>query len=215
MEFTAIERISAIKTRIGEIENKIGFIRPNANRGESFATTLAQEIKKQTPAATASDTAGNGANVANPVVTESPTAQTSSTNQISSVNYSNTSADGDIDSMVRQAAQKYGVDPKLVSAVVEAESGGDQSVISSAGAIGVMQLMPETAASLGVDPYDTRQNIEGGTMYLSRMIKNFGGDLRKAVAAYNAGPQAVRDYGGVPPYAETQAYVNRVLDMYK
>lgn len=210
MEITALERINAIQSRISEIENKIGFIRNNPGNGKNFAVTLEQEMKKRAQAA---ETA-----VSAPVVTNQPVAQASSTNQMPSVGAAGTNApafDGSIDALVKQAAQKYGVDPKLVAAVVEAESGGDQSVVSSAGAIGVMQLMPETAASLGVDPYDTKQNIEGGTMYLGRMIKNFGGDLRKAVAAYNAGPQAVRDYNGVPPYAETQAYVNRVLDMYK
>ena len=212
MEITALERINAIQSRISEIENKIGFIRNNAGSGKNFAVTLEQEMKKHAQSAEAAAT--------NPVIANQAVTQASSTNQVTSVGPTGGSVntatfDGNIDALVKQAAQKYGVDPKLVSAVVEAESGGDQSVISSAGAIGVMQLMPETAASLGVDPYDTKQNIEGGTMYLSRMIKNFGGDLRKAVAAYNAGPQAVRDYNGVPPYAETQAYVNRVLDMYK
>ena len=78
-----------------------------------------------------------------------------------------------------------------------------------------MQLMPDTAAALGVDPYDTQQNIEGGTKYLRQMLDSFGGDVRKALAAYNAGPQAVRDYNGVPPYRETQNYVNKVLDIYR
>ncbi len=117
--------------------------------------------------------------------------------------------------MIAAAAQKYDVDPKLVSAVAEAESGGDQSAVSHAGAVGVMQLMPDTAAALGVDPYDKAQNIEGGAKYLRQMLDNFGGDVKKAVAAYNAGPQAVRDYGGVPPYAETQNYVEHVLDLYQ
>ena len=77
-----------------------------------------------------------------------------------------------------------------------------------------MQLMPDTAASLGVNPYDKKQNIEGGAKYLREMLDSFDGDICKAVAAYNAGPQAVRDYGGVPPYRETQNYVNKVLDLY-
>ena len=116
---------------------------------------------------------------------------------------------------IQQAAQKYGVDPKLVSAVAEVESGFNPSAVSSAGAVGIMQLMPDTAASLGVNPYDVQQNIEGGTQYLRQLMDAFPGDLRRAVAAYNAGPQAVRDYGGVPPYGETQAYVDSVLDLYR
>ena len=87
--------------------------------------------------------------------------------------------------------------------------------VSATGAVGVMQLMPETAESLGVNPYDAEQNISGGAQYLKQMLDTFDGDLRKAVAAYNAGPEAVREYGGVPPYSETQQYVSSVLDLYR
>ena len=78
-----------------------------------------------------------------------------------------------------------------------------------------MQLMPGTAQSLGVDPYDKQQNIEGGVKYLRQLLDTFGGDVAKAVAAYNAGPQAVKNYNGIPPYGETQNYVNKVLDIYR
>jgi soluble lytic murein transglycosylase-like protein len=122
---------------------------------------------------------------------------------------------GDFGSMILAAAKKYNVDPKLVSAVAETESGGNQGAVSSAGAVGVMQLMPDTAAALGVNPYDEGQNIEGGTQYLRQLLDSFNGDVKKAVAAYNAGSQAVRDYNGVPPYSETQNYVNKVLDLYQ
>ncbi|MFA6849056.1 MAG: lytic transglycosylase domain-containing protein [Selenomonadaceae bacterium] len=120
-----------------------------------------------------------------------------------------------VDMMITSAAKKYGVDSRLVSAVAETESGYSPNAVSNSGAVGVMQLMPDTAATLGVDPYDTQQNIEGGTKYLKNMLDDFGGDVRKAVAAYNAGTQAVKDYNGVPPYAETQNYVNKVLDLYR
>lgn len=120
-----------------------------------------------------------------------------------------------VDAMITSAAKKYGVDPRLVSAVAETESDYSPGTVSDSGAVGVMQLMPDTAASLGVDPYNTQQNIEGGTKYLKNMLDDFGGDVRKAVAAYNAGAQAVKDYNGVPPYAETQNYVNKVLDLYR
>lgn len=122
---------------------------------------------------------------------------------------------GDTNSMIAAAARKYNVDPRLVAAVAQTESNGNQEAVSSAGAVGVMQLMPETAADLGVNPYDKQQNIEGGAKYLRQMMDTFGGDVRKAVSAYNAGPQAVRDYGDVPPYRETQSYVNKVLDIYR
>ena len=125
-------------------------------------------------------------------------------------------APGDIGSLITSSAKKYGVDPKLVSAVAEAESNYRSDAVSSTGAVGVMQLMPDTAAALGVtNVYDAQQNIDGGAKYLKEMLNDFGGDVRKAVAAYNAGPQAVKNYNGVPPYAETQNYVNKVLDLYQ
>lgn len=122
---------------------------------------------------------------------------------------------GDTNSLIKEAAARYQVDPRLVAAVAQTESGGNQEVVSPAGAVGVMQLMPETAAGLGVNPYDKRQNIEGGAKYLRQMMDTFGGDVQKAVAAYNAGPQAVKEYNGIPPYRETQDYVNKVLDIYR
>ena len=122
---------------------------------------------------------------------------------------------GDTNSLIKEAAARYQVDPRLVAAVAQTESGGNQEAVSPAGAVGAMQLMPETAAGLGVNPYDKRQNIEGGAKYLRQMMDTFGGDVQKAVAAYNAGPQAVKEYNGIPPYRETQDYVNKVLDIYR
>ena len=122
---------------------------------------------------------------------------------------------GDTNSLIKEAAARYQVDPRLEAAVAQTESGGNQEAVSPAGAVGVMQLMPETAAGLGVNPYDKRQNIEGGAKYLRQMMDTFGGDVQKAVAAYNAGPQAVKEYNGIPPYRETQDYVNKVLDIYR
>ena len=117
--------------------------------------------------------------------------------------------------LIQEAAKKYNLDPKLVSAIAEVESGGNQSAVSAAGAVGVMQLMPDTANGLGVNPYDTGENVEGGAKYLRELLDTFEGDLKKAIAAYNAGPNAVKIYGDVPPYPETQAYVNNVLDIYQ
>lgn len=116
---------------------------------------------------------------------------------------------------VTSTATKHGVDPKLAEAIAIAESGLDQSDISDAGAIGVMQLMPATAVELGVDPYDEDENIEGGVKFLSQMLEKFGGNVELAIAAYNAGPGAVEKFGGVPPYGETQAYVQRVMSLYR
>jgi soluble lytic murein transglycosylase-like protein len=118
-----------------------------------------------------------------------------------------------IESLIESTAARYGVDPALVTSVVANESGFDPSAISKTGAQGLMQLMPGTAAELGVaDPYDPAQNVDGGVRYLRALLDRFGGDARLAVAAYNAGPGAVERYDGVPPYAETQNYVKSVLD---
>lgn len=115
-----------------------------------------------------------------------------------------------LDQVVSQAAADSGLDPALIHAVIRTESAGNANARSSKGAIGPMQLMPSTAADLGVDPTDPVQNILGGSRYLAAMKKQFGSD-KLALAAYNAGPSAVTKHGGVPPYAETQAYVRKVL----
>ena len=112
----------------------------------------------------------------------------------------------------------YQVDPFLVTAVMQTESGFNFGAISPAGAIGLMQLMPDTAAMVGVDPYNPLDNVIGGTSYLNTQLNNFGSwgeyGVTYAVAAYNAGGNAVRQYGGVPPYPETQNYVYKVANAY-
>lgn len=114
--------------------------------------------------------------------------------------------------LVAEAAERYGVDPALIAGVIEAESGFDPNAVSPAGATGLMQLMDATARGLGVtDRLDPRQNVLGGTKLLGQLLARYGGDVRLALAAYNAGPGAVDRYGGIPPYAETQRYVPRVL----
>ncbi|MGQ9727444.1 MAG: transglycosylase SLT domain-containing protein [Candidatus Fervidibacter sp.] len=118
----------------------------------------------------------------------------------------------DIQRLVFAMAQRYGVDPFLALAVAKAESNFNPDVVSPKGAVGVMQLMPETAKALGVsNPFDPIQNIDGGIRYLKQLIERFGGNVPLAVAAYNAGPNAVRRYGVVPPYPETQNFVRRVF----
>jgi soluble lytic murein transglycosylase-like protein len=110
------------------------------------------------------------------------------------------------------AAARYGIDPALLRGLVRQESGFDPRARSSAGAMGLTQLMPGTAASLGVtDPYDPVQSLDGGARYLREMLDRFGNDPAKALAAYNAGPDAVARFGGVPPYAETRHYVQNIL----
>lgn len=118
-----------------------------------------------------------------------------------------------IDSCIRESAEKYGMAPELIRAVVKAESNFKIDAVSVAGAQGLMQLMPATARELGVhDPFDIRQNIDGGTRYLRQMLDQFGGDIRLALSAYNAGPGNVLKYKGNVPFPETQRYVSRVLN---
>jgi soluble lytic murein transglycosylase-like protein len=117
---------------------------------------------------------------------------------------------------IDRAAAKHNIPAELVRAVIWAESAGDASAISTAGAIGLMQLMPRTAGQMYVeDPVDPAQNIMGGTRYLRWLANQFNGDMILTLAAYNAGPDAVRKYGGVPPFEETRQYVKRVIAYYQ
>ena len=120
------------------------------------------------------------------------------------------------DALIDASATAWHVDKALVKAIVANESAFNPNAMSPTGAQGLMQLEPATAAELGVtDPYDPAQNVGGGTRYIRGLLDRFHGDLRRAVAAYNAGPAAVEKYGGVPPYAETRAYVENVLESYR
>jgi soluble lytic murein transglycosylase-like protein len=124
-----------------------------------------------------------------------------------------TAGSGEYESLIDQAAARNGVNPDVLHGLIEQESGFDPSATSSAGASGLTQLMPGTAASLGVaNPLNPAESIEGGARYLGQLTAEFGGNTEEALAAYNAGPGAVQRYGGVPPYAETQSYVSKVLD---
>ena len=115
---------------------------------------------------------------------------------------------------VAAAATEYGVDPALLRAVIHAESAFNPMALSNKGAQGLMQLIPETASDMGVaNPFDVSQNIRGGAQYLSGLLKQFNGDVRLATAAYNAGPQNVLKYNGVPPFDETRVYVDRVATL--
>jgi soluble lytic murein transglycosylase-like protein len=116
--------------------------------------------------------------------------------------------------LVDAAAAKNGLPPKFVHSVVAAESAYQVDAVSPKGAIGLMQLMPGTAQVYGADPHDPAQNVEAGAAYLRELLIKYNGDASKALAAYNAGPGAVDQYQGVPPYAETRTYVQRVLRKY-
>jgi soluble lytic murein transglycosylase-like protein len=121
-----------------------------------------------------------------------------------------------LDEYISPAASKYGIAPELVAAVIWAESSGDPNARSHRGARGLMQLMPATAKELGVARiFDPGENVDGGTRYLKRMLDAHKGDISLALAAYNAGPESVRRYRGIPPYPETRDYVDRVMRVYE
>jgi len=149
-----------------------------------------------------------------------------STDEASSVSYASAAPAGTVGSeasagsgapgsytpLIEQAARRNGLDPAVLYGLIKQESGFDPSARSSAGALGLTQLMPGTASSLGVtEPLNPAQSVEGGARYLAQLLRQFGGNVTDALAGYNAGPGAVEQYGGVPPYGETQQYVANVL----
>ena len=120
-----------------------------------------------------------------------------------------------IDVMIREVSERYHVDPALVRAVMETESNWNTTAVSSKGALGLMQLIPGTAQQMGVNnAFDPKQNLDGGVRYLHTLLQRYNGDLDKALAAYNAGPEAVDRARGIPQYRETREYVQKVTDSY-
>lgn len=230
---SAIGKISSV-ARVYEIQQRIASIEKNFKIGGDFQATLEREIARQAEKIQSVDTdaikvlenqpvvdavkvsdAPEAAQVVEPVKT--PAANFTFAEDFQTeipVRSVEIVPRDSAESIIEAAARKFGVDSELVKAVATAESGINQNAVSNVGAVGVMQLMPETAANLGVDPYDERQNIYGGAQYLRQLLDKFDGNLTQAIAAYNAGPGAVQQYGGVPPYAETQNYVGRVMDIY-
>ena len=161
-----------------------------------------------TPASSpASPTSSSAAAITPPVLsaatTPAPTTATPAAGSSASTPY---------DATIASVASRYDIEPAILHGLIQQESGFDPNARSSSGALGLTQLMPGTASSLGVsNPLEPTQSIEGGARYLSEMLSKFGGNVEDALAAYNAGPGAVSQYGGVPPYAETQEYVSKVL----
>ena len=120
--------------------------------------------------------------------------------------------DADVGSLIAEAARNFDVNPLLVDSVIQVESNYNRFAVSPKGAMGLMQLMPGTATELGVsDAFDPQANVTGGSHYLRELLERYNFDLVKALAAYNAGPERVEQYRGVPPFRETQAYVARIV----
>jgi soluble lytic murein transglycosylase-like protein len=189
--------MSAVATiaRVAELQAMLGLAPVTGTGGTAapaeFATVLAKETSPRT-AGEAPATLAPGP-VAGGLAGETP---------ISGVPFA---------SEITAAAQRHGLDPALLAGLIKQESGFNPAARSPAGAQGLTQLMPATAAGLGVtNPLDPAQAIEGGAKYLAQQLRAFGGDVARALAAYNAGPGAVQRFGGVPPYAETQNYVRTV-----
>jgi soluble lytic murein transglycosylase-like protein len=204
---------AAIAQRVRQLQGLIEQTRQVSISGVATGTataTLSPSVPSQAPtsdfasalqAATAADS--------------SSMAQSEGTANIAATSEGATSSSAgssEYDPLIEQAAARYGLDPSVLHGLIQQESGFDPSAQSSAGASGLTQLMPGTATSLGVvNPLNPAESIEGGARYLSQLMGQFGGNTEDALAAYNAGPGAVRQYGGIPPYAETQSYVSKVL----
>ena len=171
----------------------------------SYTPSSSTDFASALQAATSDDAAGaTGA---------ATVADTSSGIDYGAVQSTSTSGESsEYDALIEQAAARNGVNPAVLHGLIEQESGFNPDAVSSAGASGLTQLMPGTASTLGVaNTLDPAESIEGGARYLGELTSQFGGNTEDALAAYNAGPGAVEQYGGIPPYAETQSYVANVL----
>ena len=185
--------VDAVVARVAELQQLMG---ASAGGRAEFSTSSAFASQLATASATAA--------------TSAPTATTASAG-LMSVGASELPADVPFGAEITAAAKKHGIDPALLAGLVKQESGFNPNAGSPAGARGLTQLMPGTAAGLGVtNVLDPAQSLDGGAKYLRQQLDAFGGDVTRALAAYNAGPGAVQRYGGVPPYAETQNYVRIV-----
>jgi hypothetical protein len=192
------------------VEELLGF---NPFGGSSSSTSGTASTAATETADGSDDTTADSTDTtaASATATTTETASTSSGSNTGTLKCSST-----LQKYFEEAAEKYNVDVNLLKAIAKAESNFDASATSSAGAMGIMQLMPSTAKSLGIsDAYDAYDNIMGGAKIISQYLKKYNGDTSLALAAYNAGGGNVDKYGGIPPFAETKSYVKKVLNYYK
>jgi cell wall-associated NlpC family hydrolase len=206
--------ITDVLAQIQSIQQQIAQVTQQTTAlGGDFASMLATAQTGTTASANGALPTSMYSGTTDPTTGATTTATTATTAATGTTAVAGSGADAtQYDSMIVQAAQANGVDPALLKALVRAESNFNPSAVSGAGAIGLTQLMPGTAAGLGVqNAYDPMQSLMGGARYLHNALQEFNGDESLALAAYNAGSGAVKKYGGIPPYSETQAYVPRVL----
>ena len=179
--------------RLSSIENSINRVFGNENDVSVENNAAAKEFKS---------------------ILDEKMAQDKPENSIEKISFKNSREN--IENLIEKYAQENNLDPDFIKAVVKQESGFNPDAKSKCGAMGLMQLMPQTAKGLGVvDAFDPEQNIEGGVKYLKSMLNRFNNDPKLALAAYNAGPAAVQKYGDIPPYKETQNYVKNILASYE
>ena len=192
--------VEAVVARVEQLQQLFSAAAaPGGNGGQDFASQLITASAAQSAAGLAAAAPATGSTPALPGTSAAPAGGSALPQGVP------------YGAEITAAAQRHGLDPALLAGLVRQESNFDPTAGSPAGARGLTQLMPATAASLGVtDVTDPAQALEGGAKYLKQQLDAFGGDVTKALAAYNAGPGAVQRYGGVPPYAETQAYVQKV-----
>ena len=184
------------------------------NNSDDFAAVLADSTKALENSQDTNQTGAAGSDASGV-----STVQTTAGSDASGISTAQTTApsansytSGELDSIFEEAANTYGVSSTILKSIAKAESGFNPSAVSSTGAVGIMQLMPSTAAALGVsNSYDARENIMGGAKYISQLLSNYQGNISLALAAYNAGSANVDKYGGIPPFTETQNYVQKVL----
>lgn len=211
-----MDDISSITARISEIQQRISALgQPPAPPADTAALTFEKTLAAQTGGPASSNPASSTALPSSPSGVVPPPASLGplpvSPGAANVIPMSTASKPGDYETLIQKYAAQNNLEPSLVKAVIQTESGGNPRSVSGAGAMGLMQLMPANVKEAGIsDPFDPEQNIAAGTKQLAGLLSQYHGDLDLTLAGYNAGPGNVRKYGGVPPFTETQNYIHRV-----